>query len=122
MENYRKEQMKLAVLYEVKPEPRKNGDIVSSAEHNVTPDERYLEMMLNGKQTKGRKELQFILYDFKKDNIIETVKRGLFRQSDLAWNTLMEIVYKFKGDIKSGKLKQDEIILTEEMQSKINEI
>ena len=122
MENYRKEQMKLAVLYEVKPEARKNGDIVTSAEHNFIHDERYQEMMLNGKQTKGRKELQFILYDFKKDSIIETVKRGVFRQGDLAWNTLMEMIYKFKGDIESGKLKQEEVIFTDEMQSRINEI
>lgn len=122
MVNYRKEQMKLAVLYEVKPESRKNGDIVNSAEQNFVHDERYNEMMLNGKQTKGRKELQFILYDFKKDGIIETVKRGVFRQSNTAWNTLMEMIYKFKYDINEGKLKPEEIILTEEMQNKINEI
>lgn len=122
MVNYRKEQMKLAVLYEVKPESRKNGDIVNSAEQNFVHDERYNEMMLNGKQTKGRKELQFILYDFKKDGIIETVKRGVFRQGNTAWNTLMEMIYKFKYDINEGKLKPEEIILTEEMQNKINEI
>lgn len=112
MRNYRKEQLKLAVLMEVGNEPKKNGDIIVGAEKRFNPDEKYNELMQNGKQTKGRKELQFILYDFKKEEIVDVVNRGIFRESNRTWNVRMEILFELKEKIDSGILKPEDVMFT----------
>lgn len=122
MANLRKDQLKLAVLMEVGQEPKKNGYIVRDAEKRLNPDETYNRMMLNGKQTKGMKELQFILYDFKKDEVVEMVSRGVFKESGRTWNRRMELIFSIKEKIESGEIKAEEVLLNENTLEEIKDI
>ena len=120
--NMRKEQMQIAVLLEISENAKKNAEIIVGAEERLITDEKYNEMMLNGKQTKGRKELQFILYHFKKDEIVELVKRGWFKENNRTWNTRMKMLFNIKDNIVSGEIKPDEIMLTEETLKEIDKL
>ena len=69
MNNFRKEQMRLAVLMEITDTPKRNGKIIKGAESRLILDDEYNRLMKNGKQSIGSKELQFILYYIKRDKL-----------------------------------------------------
>ena len=114
MKNYRKEQFKLAVLLEVKEESRRNGDIVLAAEERIKQDKKYLAMMKNGKQTKGRKELQFIIFGLKKDGVLGIEGRGVFKEINETWNTRMFLMQGLNDAMDKGELTNDLIVLNDE--------
>ena len=60
--NLRKEQEKLAVLLEISDTPKKNSDIIKSAEDRLVMNDAYTRLLSDKKTTAGKKELQFILY------------------------------------------------------------
>ena len=114
MKNYRKEQFKLAVLLEVKEESRRNGDIVLAAEERIKQDKKYLAMMKNGKQTKGRKELQFIIFGLKKDGVLGIEGRGVFKEINETWNARMFLMQGLNDAMDKGELTNDLIVLNDE--------
>ena len=77
--NLRKEQEKLAVLLEITETPKKNAEIIKGAEGRLIMDEAYTRLLSDKKTTAGKKELQFILYFLKKDNLL-ALKTGVFTQ------------------------------------------
>ena len=62
MKDFRKAQMKLALLLEIETEPKKNSEVIKGAEERLILDDAYNRLMQNGKQTIGSKEMQFLLY------------------------------------------------------------
>ena len=112
MKNWRKAQLQLAVLLAVTEKEKRNGVICTDAEKRLEPDDRYNEMMLNGKQTKGRKELQFIIFNYKEDHIIKTVRRGVFKENDYTYNERMEKLIEIVEALKSGEIKDDGLLLS----------
>lgn len=76
--NLRKEQEKLAVLLEISGTPKKNSDIIKGAESRLVMDEAYSRLLSDKKTTAGKKELQFILYFLKKDELVNVENRGYY--------------------------------------------
>ncbi len=76
--NLRKEQEKLAVLLEISDTPKKNSDIINGAESRLVMDEAYNRILSDKKTTAGKKELQFILYFLKKDELVNVENRGYY--------------------------------------------
>ena len=76
--NLRKEQEKLAVLLEISDTPKKNSDIIKGAESRLIMDEAYNRILSDKKTTAGKKELQFILYFLKKDELVNVENRGYY--------------------------------------------
>ena len=76
--NLRKEQEKLATLLEISDTPKKNSDIIKGAESRLIMDEAYNRILSDKKTTAGKKELQFILYFLKKDELVNVENRGYY--------------------------------------------
>ena len=80
--NLRKEQEKLAVLLEISDTPKKNSDIIKSAEGRLIMDDAYTRLLSDKKTTAGKKELQFILYLLKKDEQVDVENRGYYTANE----------------------------------------
>lgn len=87
MKDFRKAQMKLALLLEIGAEPKKNSAVIKDAEERLTLDDAYNRLMQNGKQTIGSKEMQFLLYYIKRDGIADIPSRGMYKENE---NTVTE--------------------------------
>lgn len=103
--NLRKEQEKLAVLLEISDTPKKNSDIIKSAEGRLIMDDAYTRFLSDKKTTAGKKELQFILYFLKKDGQVNVENRGYYtaneRTSDELIKTARIIDEALKADEKA---------------------
>ena len=80
--NLRKEQEKLAVLLEITDTPKKNAEIIKGAEGRLIMDEAYTRLLSDKKTTAGKKELQFILYFLKKDELVSVENRGFYTAAE----------------------------------------
>lgn len=80
--NLRKEQEKLAVLLEISDTPKKNAEIIKGAESRLIMDETYTRILSDKKTTAGKKELQFILYFLKKDELVNVENRGYYTANE----------------------------------------
>ena len=80
--NLRKEQEKLAVLLEISDTPKKNSDIIKSAEDRLIMDDAYTRLLSDKKTSAGKKELQFILYFLKKDGQVNVENRGYYTANE----------------------------------------
>ena len=80
--NLRKEQEKLAVLLEITDTPKKNAEIIKGAEGRLIMDEAYTRLLSDKKTTAGKKELQFILYFLKKDELVSVENRGFYTATE----------------------------------------
>lgn len=103
--NLRKEQEKLAVLLEISDTPKKNSDIIKSAEDRLVMDDAYTRLLSDKKTTAGKKELQFILYFLKKDGQVNVENRGYYTANEKTSEELIKtariIDEALKADEKS---------------------
>ena len=76
--NSRKEQEKLAVLLEISDTPKKNSDIIKGAESRMIITEELARVLSDKKTTVLKKELQFVLYFLKKDELVDVENRGYY--------------------------------------------
>lgn len=88
--NLRKEQEKLAVLLELSDVPKKNSDIIKSAEDRLKMDDAYTRLLSDKKTTAGKKELQFILYFLKKDGQVNVENRGYYTANEKTADELIK--------------------------------
>ena len=88
--NLRKEQEKLAVLLEISDTPKKNSDIIKSAEDRLKMDDAYTRLLSDKKTTAGKKELQFILYFLKKDGQVNVENRGYYTANEKTADELIK--------------------------------
>ena len=88
--NLRKEQEKLAVLLEISDTPKKNSDIIKSAEARLVMDDAYTRLLSDKKTTAGKKELQFILYFLKKDGQVNVENRGYYTANEKTADELIK--------------------------------
>ena len=88
--NLRKEQEKLAVLLEISDTPKKNSDIIKSAEGRLIMDDAYTRFLSDKKTTAGKKELQFILYFLKKDGQVNVENRGYYTANEKTADELIK--------------------------------
>lgn len=119
MNNFRKEQMRLAVLMEITDTPKRNGEIIKGAESRLILDDEYSRLMKNGKQSIGNKELQFILYYIKRDKLANVPDRGLYAESDTTVKERLEAASEFIEYIDTAAKPDDAFILKTDT---INEI
>ena len=101
--NLRKEQEKLAVLLEISDTPKKNSDIIKGAESRLIMDEAYTRLLSDKKTTAGKKELQFILYFLKKDELVNVENRGFYTSNEKTAEELIKTAH-----IVDDALKADE--------------
>ena len=101
--NLRKEQEKLAVLLEISDKPKKNSDIIKSAEGRLIMDDAYTRLLSDQKTTAGKKELQFILYFLKKDEQVNVENRGYYTANEKTAEELIKT-----AQIIDEALKADE--------------
>ena len=101
--NSRKEQEKLAVLLEISDTPKKNSDIIKGAESRLIMDESYTRLLSDKKTTAGKKELQFILYFLKKDELVYVENRGFYTSNEKTAEELIKTAH-----IVDDALKADE--------------
>ena len=101
--NLRKEQEKLAVLLEISDTPKKNSDIIKGAESRLIMDESYTRLLSDKKTTAGKKELQFILYFLKKDELVNVENRGFYTLNEKTAEELIKTAH-----IVDDALKADE--------------
>lgn len=101
--NSRKEQEKLAVLLEISDTPKKNSDIIKGAESRLIMDESYTRLLSDKKTTAGKKELQFILYFLKKDELVNVENRGFYTSNEKTAEELIKTAH-----IVDDALKADE--------------
>ena len=111
MNNFRKEQMRLAVLMEIKDTPKRNGKIIKGAESRLILDDEYNRLMKNGKQSIGSKELQFILYYIKRDKLANMPGRGLYSESAETVNERFKAASAFIEYIDTEAKPEDVFIL-----------
>ena len=111
MNNFRKEQMRLAVLMEITDTPKRNGEIIRGAESRLILDDEYNRLMKNGKQSIGSKELQFILYYIKRDKLANTHGRGLYSESAETVNERVKVASAFIEYIDTEAKPEDIFIL-----------
>ena len=111
MNNFRKEQMRLAVLMEITDTPKRNGEIIRSAESRLILDDEYNRLMKNGKQSIGSKELQFILYYIKRDKLANMPGRGLYSESAETVNERFKAASAFIEYIDTEAKPEDVFIL-----------
>jgi hypothetical protein len=122
MVNFRKFQMRIAVLLAVDDVLRQNKHIIDIAEHFIVPDERFKQMMRNGKQTVGRKELQFALYDLKTAGVFECVRRGIFRENAATINERIAVCLAFNKEMSNEFTCENELLLNPDAIQRINDI
>lgn len=111
MNNFRKEQMRLAVLMEITDTPKRNGKIIKGAESRLILDDEYNRLMKNGKQSIGSKELQFILYYIKRDKLANMPGRGLYSESAETVNERFKAASAFIEYIDTEATPEDVFIL-----------
>ena len=101
--NLRKEQEKLAVLLEITDTPKKNAEIIKGAESRIVMDEAYTRLLSDKKTSAGKKELQFILYFLKKDELVNVENRGFYTATEKTAEELIRTAH-----IVDEALKADE--------------
>lgn len=111
MNNFRKEQMRLAVLMEITDTAKRNGEIIRGSESRLILDDEYNRLMKNGKQSIGSKELQFILYYIKCDKLANTPGRGLYSESAETVNERVKVASAFIEYIDTEAKPEDIFIL-----------
>lgn len=122
MNNFRKEQMRLAVLMEITDTPKRNGEIIRSAESRLILDDEYNRLMKNGKQSIGSKELQFILYYIKRDKLANMPGRGLYSESAETVNERFKAASAFIEYIDTEATPEDIFILKTDTINEIRKI
>ena len=80
--NLRKEQEKLAVLLEITDTAKKNSDIIKGAESRMIITEEMARVLSDKKTTVLKKELQFVLYFLKKDELVNVENRGYYTANE----------------------------------------
>jgi hypothetical protein len=110
------------VLLAVDDVLRQNKHIIDIAEHFIVPDERFKQMMRNGKQTVGRKELQFALYDLKTAGVFECVRRGIFRENAATINERIAVCLAFNKEMSDEFTRENELLLNPDAIQRINDI
>lgn len=113
MKNLRKKQMQIVTLFSITNVPRRNSAIIAEAETKLILDEKYLRLMKNGKQTIGKKELQFILYDFKCDKSVDVPSRGSYVENEVTRKMRLDLAMEFIQYLESDDLKQELVIIKE---------
>ena len=103
MANLRKEQEKLAVLLEISDTAKKNADIVKGAESRMIITEELARVLSDKKTTVLRKELQFVLYFLKKDEMVNVESRGNYTSNSKTVEELIRTAH-----VVSEGLKTDE--------------
>ncbi len=111
MKNFRKKQMRLAVLMEITQNPRRNGEIIKGAESRLILDDEFNRLMKNGKQTIGSKELQFILYYIKRDKLANMPDRGLYAESETTVKERLAAASEFVEYVDNEATPEDTFIL-----------
>lgn len=114
MKDFRKAQMKLALLLEIETEPKKNSEVIKGAEERLILDDAYNRLMQNGKQTIGSKEMQFLLYYIKRDDIAYLPSRGMYQENG---NTIIErerLISDILEVINTDENGENAVILKEE--------
>ena len=101
--NLRKEQEKLAVLLEITDTPKKNAEIIKGAESRIVMDEAYTRLLSDKKTSAGKKELQFISYFLKKDELVNVENRGFYTATEKTAEELIRTAH-----IVDEALKADE--------------
>ena len=101
--NLRKEQEKLAVLLEITDTPKKNAEIIKGAESRIVMDEAYTRLLSDKKTSAGKKELQFIVYFLKKDELVNVENRGFYTATEKTAEELIRTAH-----IVDEALKADE--------------
>ena len=114
MANLRKEQEKLAVLLEISDTAKKNADIVKGAESRMIITEELARVLSDKKTTVLRKELQFVLYFLKKDEMVNVENRGYYTSNGKTSEELIRTAHMvsegLKADEKSVCLLDSETI------------
>lgn len=103
MANLRKEQEKLAVLLEISDIAKKNADIVKGAESRMIITEELARVLSDKKTTVLKKELQFVLYFLKKDELVNVESRGNYTSNSKTVEELIRTAH-----VVSEGLKTDE--------------
>ncbi len=111
MKNFRKKQMRLAVLMEITDKPKRNGEIIKGAESRLILDDEFNRLMKNGKHTIGSKELQFILYYIKRDKITDMPDRGLYAESETTVKERLGAASEFIEYVDNEATPEDTFIL-----------
>ena len=101
--NLRKEQEKLAVLLEITDAPKKNSEIIRGAESHLIMDEDYNRLLSDKKTTAGKKELQFILYFLKRDNVVNVEDRGFYSANAATATELIKTAHTINDALKADE-------------------
>ncbi len=111
MKDFRKAQMKLAVLLEIGAVPKKNGSIIKDAEKRLVLDDAYNRLMKNGRQTIGSKEMQFILYYIKKDGVADLPVRGMYKENEKTALERNGLIAAVLNEVGKNKAEDIQVIL-----------
>lgn len=114
MKNFRKKQMRLAVLMAISDKAKRNGEIIKEAESKLILDDEYNRLMQNGKQSVGSKELQFILYYIKKGNLAQMPSRGVYLESVATIKERNAVAVEVLQAIDNPETKAEGVILNNE--------
>ena len=114
MKDFRKAQMKLALLLEIEAEPKKNSEVIKGAEERLILDDAYNRLMQNGKQTIGSKEMQFLLYYIKRDDIADLPSRGMYRENENTVSEREQLISDILEVLNTDENGENALILKEE--------
>lgn len=103
MANLRKEQEKLAVLLEISNTAKKNADIVKGAESRMIITEELARVLSDKKTTVLRKELQFVLYFLKKDEMVNVENRGYYTSNGKTSEELIRTAHMVSEGLKADE-------------------
>lgn len=103
MANLRKEQEKLAVLLEISDTAKKNADIVKGAENRMIITEELARVLSDKKTTVLRKELQFVLYFLKKDEMVNVENRGYYTSNGKTSEELIRTAHMVSEGLKADE-------------------
>ena len=103
MANLRKEQEKLAVLLEISDTAKKNADIVKGAESRMIITEELARVLSDKKTTVLRKELQFVLYFLKKDELVNVENRGYYTSNGKTSEELIRTAHMVSEGLKADE-------------------
>lgn len=114
MKDFRKAQMKLALLLEIETEPKKNSAVIKGAEERLILDDAYNRLMQNGKQTIGSKEMQFLLYYIKRDHIADLPSRGMYQKNENTVTEREQLISDILEVLNTDENGENTVILKEE--------
>lgn len=114
MKDFRKAQMKLALLLEIEAEPKKNSEVIKGAEERLILDDAYNRLMQNGKQTIGSKEMQFLLYYIKRDDIADLPSRGMYQENENTVSEREQLISDILEVLNTDENSENALILKEE--------